>query len=61
MRNKIPTVLETHHMEVRIDRDTFLDGVQKVQGIAETKGAMPILRTCFLLLNKIGLAFKQQT
>ena len=43
MRNKIPTVLETHHMEVRIDRDTFLDGVQKVQGIAETKGAMPIL------------------
>jgi DNA polymerase-3 subunit beta len=30
-------------MEVRIDRDTFLDGVQKVQGIAETKGAMPIL------------------
>jgi DNA polymerase III subunit beta len=43
MRNKIPTVLETHHMEVRIDRDTFLDGVQNVQGIAETKGAMPIL------------------
>ncbi|MGY8763000.1 MAG: DNA polymerase III subunit beta, partial [Nitrospinaceae bacterium] len=30
-------------MEVRIDRDTFLDGVQKVQGIAETKGTMPIL------------------
>ena len=43
MRNKIPTVLETRHMEVRIDRDTFLDGVQKVQGIAETKGTMPIL------------------
>ncbi len=43
MRNKIPTVLETHHMEVRIDKDIFLDGVQKVQGIAETKGAMPIL------------------
>ena len=43
MRNKIPTVLETRQMEVRIDRDTFLDGVQKVQGIAETKGAMPIL------------------
>ena len=38
-----PHVLETRQMEVRIDKDIFLDGVQKVQGIAETKGAMPIL------------------
>ncbi len=30
-------------MEVRIDRDVFLDGAQKVQGIVEAKGAMPIL------------------
>jgi DNA polymerase III subunit beta len=30
-------------MEVRISRDVFLNGVHKVQGIVEPKGAMPIL------------------
>ena len=39
-------------MEVRIDKDIFLDGVQKVQGIAETKGAMPILSHLLLSAEK---------
>ena len=26
-------------MEVRINKDTFLDGVQKVQGVVEAKGS----------------------
>jgi len=39
-------------MEVRIDKDIFLDGVQKVQGIAETKGAMPILSHFLLTAEK---------
>ena len=39
-------------MEVRIDKDIFLDGVQKVQGIAETKGAMPILSHLLLTAEK---------
>ena len=30
-------------MEIRINRDKLLEGVQKVQGIVEHKGAMPIL------------------
>ncbi len=45
-------VLETHQMEVRIDKDIFLDGVQKIQGIAETKGAMPILSHLLLKAEK---------
>mgnify|MGYP003958431055 CR=1 FL=1 len=45
-------VLETRQMEVRIDKDIFLDGVQKVQGIAETKGAMPILSHFLLTAEK---------
>ena len=39
-------------MEVRIDKDTFLDGVQKVQGVVETKGAMPILSHLLLTTEK---------
>ena len=45
-------VLETHQMEVRIDKDIFLDGVQKIQGIAEAKGAMPILSHFLLVAEK---------
>ena len=30
-------------MEIKIGSDTFLKGVQKVQGVVESKGAMPIL------------------
>lgn len=44
--------LETHLMEVRIDKDTFLNGVQKVQGIVETKGAMPILSHLLITTEK---------
>ena len=39
-------------MEVRIDKDTFLNGVQKVQGIVEAKGAMPILSHLLLTTEK---------
>ena len=56
--NKLPTyVLETRQMEVRIDKDTFLDGVQKVQGVVEAKGAMPILSHLLLTTeqNRIGI------
>ena len=44
-------------MEVRIDKDTFLDGVQKVQGVVEAKGAMPILSHLLLTTeqNRIGI------
>ena len=45
-------VLETYQMEVRIDKDIFLDGVQKIQGIAEAKGAMPILSHFLLVAEK---------
>ncbi|KMP11393.1 DNA polymerase III subunit beta [Candidatus Nitromaritima sp. SCGC AAA799-A02] len=39
-------------MEVRIDKATFLDGVQKVQGIVENKGAMPILSHLLITTEK---------
>lgn len=45
-------------MEVRISRDTFLDGVQKVQGIVETKGAMPILSHLLLRAEKEGVTIE---
>jgi len=47
-----PFVLETRQMEVRIDKATFLNGVQKVQGIVEAKGAMPILSHLLLTTEK---------
>ncbi|PIQ96201.1 MAG: DNA polymerase III subunit beta [Nitrospinae bacterium CG11_big_fil_rev_8_21_14_0_20_56_8] len=39
-------------MEFRIARELFLSGVQKVQGIVEAKGAMPILSHLLLLAEK---------
>lgn len=39
-------------MEVRISRENFLNGVHKVQGIVETKGAMPILSHLLLSAEK---------
>lgn len=39
-------------MEVKISRDNFLSGVQRVQGIVETKGAMPILSHLLLSAEK---------
>ena len=39
-------------MEVRIDKDTFLNGVQKVQGVVEAKGTMPILSHLLLTTEK---------
>ena len=43
-------------MEVRIDRDVFLNGVHKVQGIVESKGAMPILSHLLLSTVKDGIS-----
>lgn len=45
-------------MEVRIGRDHFLSGVQKVQGIVETKGAMPILSHLLLSTEKDGICIQ---
>lgn len=42
-------------MEVRISRDVFLNGVQKVQGIVETKGAMPILSHLLIRAENEGI------
>lgn len=42
-------------MEVRISRNTLLSGVQKVQGIVETKGAMPILAHLLINTEKDGI------
>jgi DNA polymerase III subunit beta len=47
--------LEKARMEVRIGRDVFLTGVQKVQGIVETKGAMPILSHLLIRTENGGL------
>jgi len=45
-------------MEVRISRDTFLDGVQKVQGVVETKGAMPILSHLLMRTENEGVTLE---
>lgn len=42
-------------MEFRISRENFLNGVQKVQGIVETKGAMPILSHLLLSTENDGV------
>ena len=42
-------------MEVRISRDKLLEGVQKVQGIVEVKGAMPILSYLLVAAEKDGI------
>ena len=44
-------------MEVRVSRDVFLKAVQKVQGIVEPKGAMPILSHLHLSSVKNGSIF----
>lgn len=42
-------------MEFRISRQHFLSGVQKVQGIVETKGAMPILSNLLISTDNEGI------
>lgn len=42
-------------MEVRIARNTFLNGLHKVQGIVENKGAMPILSHFLLTTDAEGI------
>lgn len=42
-------------MEIKIGRDAFLNGVHKVQGIVEPKGAMPILSHTLLSTDKKGI------
>jgi DNA polymerase-3 subunit beta len=45
-------------MEVRISRDILLNGVQRVQGIVEPKGAMPILSHLQLSAEKDGICIR---
>lgn len=45
-------------MEFRISRENFLNGVQKVQGIVETKGAMPILSHLLLSTESDGIGIQ---
>ena len=45
-------------MEVRISRDVLLNGVHKVQGIVEPKGAMPILSHLHLSAEKDGICIR---
>jgi DNA polymerase-3 subunit beta len=45
-------------MEIRINRDVLYNGVHKVQGIAETKGAMPILAHLLLTAEKGGISIQ---
>ena len=42
-------------MEIKIDRDTFLNGMHKVQGIVESKGTMPILSHVHISTEKDGI------
>ena len=45
-------------MEVRISRDVLLNGVHKVQGIVEPKGAMPILSHLHFSADKDGICIR---
>ena len=45
-------------MEIKINADAFLKGVQKVQGIVESKGAMPILSHLLISAEKDGITLK---
>lgn len=45
-------------MEIKIDREVFLSGVHKVQGIVESKGAMPILSHVLIATDKDGIYLK---
>lgn len=42
-------------MEIRINRENLLAGVQRVQGIVEVKGAMPILSYLLISTDKEGI------
>ena len=42
-------------MEFKISREEFLKGLQKVQGIVDTKGAMPILSNILIKTHPIGI------
>ena len=42
-------------MEVRVNREKLFEGVQKVQGIVEVKGAMPILSYLLIATDKDGI------
>lgn len=42
-------------MEIKIARDIFLNGVQKTQGIVESKGAMPILSHLLIVTAEDGI------
>lgn len=46
---------EDRSMEITIDRDVFLNGMQKVQGIVESKGTMPILSHVHIDAEKDGI------
>tara|TARA_B100000686_G_scaffold353758_1_gene460686 strand:- start:2544 stop:3644 length:1101 start_codon:yes stop_codon:yes gene_type:complete len=43
-------------MEVRINREKLLEGVQRVQGIVEVKGAMPILSYLLMVAENDGIS-----
>ena len=45
-------------MEIKINAGVFLKGVQKVQGIVESKGAMPILSHLLISAEKDGITIK---
>ncbi len=45
-------------MEFRISRENLLNGVQKVQGIVETKGTMPILSHLLLSAEDKGICIQ---
>jgi len=45
-------------MEVRISRDVLLNGVHKVQGIVEPKGAMPVLSHLHLSAEKDTISIR---
>ena len=45
-------------MEIKISRDDFLNGMHKVQGIVESKGAMPILAHVLISTEKDGIVMQ---
>ncbi len=45
-------------MEIKIGRDDFLNGIHKVQGIVESKGAMPILAHVLINTEKDGIVMQ---
>lgn len=45
-------------MEIKISRDDFLNGIHKVQGVVESKGAMPILAHVLITTEKDGVVMQ---